>query len=516
MIGKRNKFSLSHYRLTTFDPGIIVPVGLFEVLPGDTIQGVSNILLRTSSLNAPLMHPYTVKLHHWYVPFRLVWDDWDEFITGFDKDGAASTKTYPTTTWSSPGYGSLADHLGVPSDGGTARTTSALPVRAYQLIYNEWYRDQELQSAVTVDTTDGTDSTTDKTLRSVNWEKDYFTTCRTSTQKGSEVTLPLGTKAYVKGIGKRSQNYTGGAITTYESGESSGSSWGANTSMPIGYSTSDADEIWDGQEDSSNSGYPNIYADLTNATAASINDIREAFALQRYAENRARFGSRISEYIRYAFPGVHPDDLRVGRPAYLGGGKSQISFSEIVQGAGTTDGSSTGVGDLKGHGIAAMRSNRYRRFFSEHGYVMTLMSVVPKSIYANGLHRLWNRTTKEDHFQRELQHIGQQAVLKKEVYYDTAAPATDIFGYQDRYDEYRRMESSVSGQMRDSTSPYAKWHAARILSSEPSLNSTFITAAPADRVFQSTTNDNLAVMINHSIQARRMISKSGNPGMRSL
>jgi hypothetical protein len=248
-----------------------------------------------------------------------------------------------------------------------------------------------------------------------------------------------------------------------------------------------------------------IYADLTNATAASINDLREAFALQRYAEARMRYGARYSEYLRYL--GIKSSDARLQRPEYLGGGKQTLQFSEIIQAAGTTDGSATGVGDLKGHGIGALRSNRYRRFFEEHGYVITLMSVMPKTMYMNGLPRTWSRTTKEDFFQKELQHIGQQEVLNKEVYAQHSTPG-GTFGYQDRYDEYRRSESTIAGDFRDTLD---HWHMARVFTSDPTLNSTFITANPTDRIFQSTSTDSLWIMANHSIQARRMVSKLGTP-----
>ena len=249
-----------------------------------------------------------------------------------------------------------------------------------------------------------------------------------------------------------------------------------------------------------NPGVPNIYADLSAVSGISVNALREALALQRYEEARARYGSRYIEYLR--FLGVKSSDARLQLPEYLGGGRQVIQFSEIMQ---TAEGTNP-VGTLRGHGLAAMRSNRYRRFFEEHGYVMTLMSARPKTVYANGLFRHWNRRTKEDFWQKELEHIGQQEVLNKEVYAAHASP-NGVFGYQDRYDEYRRSESLISGEFRTTLD---FWHMARIFGSQPALNGTFVSCAPTERIFAVPSVDNLWIMAKHSIQARRLISAKGN------
>lgn len=232
----------------------------------------------------------------------------------------------------------------------------------------------------------------------------------------------------------------------------------------------------------------------------SINDLREALAIQRFEEARARYGSRYVEYLRYL--GVRSSDARLNRPEYLGGGKQTIQFSEVLQ---TAEGTSP-VGTLRGHGISAMRSRRFRRFFEEHGYVIGLMSVKPRTMYMQGLARTWNRRVKEDFFQRELQHIGQQEVLNKEVYAAHATP-DGVFGYQDRYDEYRRMESSVAGEFKANTLNF--WHFAREFSSDPALNATFVKSVPTERTFASAATDVLYVMAMHSLQARRQVSRSG-------
>lgn len=492
---KRHKHSLSNYKLLSCDMGELVPIGLTEVLPGDSLQQATSLLLRVSPLLAPVMHPVHVRVHHWYVPHRIVWDDFEEFITG-GPDGNNSS-TFPTITLSGTDndVGTLADYLGVPTDPASVEV-SALPFRAYNLIFNEWYRDEDLVTEKAISKASGADTTTDIDLMNVAWEKDYFTSSRPWTQKGPEVTLPLAGAAPVTGIGKRTQNWGTGPQAAFETDGSGSTNYAGFSKV----SDASADEEFYVEEDPNNSGYPGIYADLSNVSAANINDVRLAFALQRYEEARARYGSRYTEYLRYL--GVRSSDARLQRPEYLGGGKQTIQFSEVLQTAEGTD----PVGELRGHGISALRSRRYRRFFEEHGYVITTLSVRPKTIYVQGLHRTFNRRTKEDFWQQELQHIGQQAIENREIYADAATP-TGTFGYQDRYDEYRRTPSSVSGEFRDSTLDY--WHMARIFASEPALNSDFVTANPTKRINAVQSQDVLWIMANHSIQARRLVTAKG-------
>lgn len=489
---KRSKHSLSHYHLFSGEMGNLIPAGLMEVLPGDTIQHATSALIRVTPLLAPVMHPVDVRMHHWFVPFRLVWDDWEDFITG-GPDGLDAS-SFPTVDLDTTGQavGSLADYLGVPAGGTTTQTVSALPFRAYQLVFNEWYRDQDLMTERVIDTTSGADTTTDLTIAPIAWEKDYFTSARPWTQKGAEVSLPLTGSAPITGLGIDSAGTLQGVSDTVKETEGTGT---------ISYSDS-----WQGgnlraEEDPDNAGYPNIYANLDAVTAATVNDLRLALALQRYEEARARYGSRYTEYLRYL--GVKSSDARLQRPEYLGGGRQNIQFSEVLQ---TAEGTTTNVGELRGHGIGAMRSNRYRRFFEEHGLVLSFLSVRPKTVYMQGLNRLWNRRTKEDFWQRELQHIGQQEVLNKEIYMEHTTPE-GVFGYIDRYEEYRRQPSRVSGEFQ--TSDLNFWHMARSLGADPALNASFVQCSPTDRVFAEQTKDALWIMCNHSVQARRLVAKQG-------
>lgn len=490
---KRSKFSLSNTKLFSADMGELIPCGLLEVLPGDSIQQSTSCLVRFSPLLAPVMHSTHVGISHWFVPHRLVWEDWEKFITGGPDGNDASV--FPTKTavgaWTT---GSLPDYLGVPT--GVANLEfSALPLRGYQLIWNQWYRDQDLQTEAAVSLASGADTTTASALQNVNWEKDYFTTSRPWEQKGPSITIPLGDEAPVMGIaGANTNTYTNAA--------------GAYTDV-TGTSPPDAASDWSGVVDSSSAAFrikgnnttkaPDIFADLTGASAINVNILREAFALQRFEEARARFGSRYVEYLRYL--GVRSSDARLQRPEFLGGGRYPVQFSEVLQTAEGTD----PVGEMRGHGIGVARSNRYRRFFEEHGYIFTMMHVKPKTIYMDGLSRHWNRRTKEDFWQRELQHIGQQEVLNKEVRAAHATP-DGVFGFQDRYDEYRRQESSVAAEFRDTLD---FWHFARKFSSDPALNATFVKCVPTEDPFAVPSADVLYVMARHAIQARRLVAAKG-------
>lgn len=493
---KRNKHSLSHYKLCTFDMGELIPVGHWEALPGDTAQQSTSALVRVSPLVSPVMHPVSVRIHHWFVPYRLLWSGWEDFITGGPDGLGGSAGAYPTISLAAPAVGSLADYLGVPPGAGT-HVVSAFPFRAFALIFNEFYRDEDLVQKLGFSNASGPDSTTNTSIPKIAWEKDYFTASRPWTQKGPTVTLPLGQTAPVVSTGG---NITWGGATLF-------GNTGANpTNPPVAFNTppSPTNPLNWGAAGATTTG---LQANLAGATAANVNDIRRAFALQRYQEARAMYGSRFTEYLRYL--GIRSSDARLQRPEYCGGGKQVISFSEVLRTGSESDPAAPEVGpigELKGHGIAAMRSRRFRRFFEEHGIVMSLMSVRPRTMYLNGLHRSWNRRTKEDYWQRELEQIGQQEVYQKEIYADGTAADNTIFGYNDRYSDYRHLPSQVSGDFRTTLD---FWHLGRIFSAAPVLNASFINCDPSKRIHAIQTEDVLWNMISHSIQVRRLVRKAG-------
>lgn len=488
---KRYKHSLSHYRLLTGDMGQLLPVGAVEVLPGDTFQHSAQMLIRATPLSAPVMHPVVARLHHWYVPYRTLDSalsfDWAEFITG-GADGD-DTSTVPKTT-QTVAANSPADYLGVPP--GTNRTYNKLMIAAYFRIWNTRYRDQDID-AVKSESDSGSDAAD---IQRVAWEKDYFTRSRPWAQKGTAVTIPLGTTADVISDGTGIPTFLGGGSGSPQALDNDASD---NVSL-TGGATGDLE--WSN---------PNLVADLSTATGLSPNDLREYFALQRFQEARARYGSRFTEYLRYL--GVHSSDRRLQEPEYLGGGRSLLQFSEVVQTAPETDQTSPteyGTGDLYGHGIAAVGGRPYRRFFEEHGVVMSLLSVRPKAMYVNGLPKVWSKQDKEDYFQTELAHIGQQEILNQEVYVDDSGP-TDVFGYGDRYREYREQPSQVAGEFR-TTLNY--WHLGRIFSGDVALNSSFLACNPSKRIFNEQSAHSLWIMVNHKIKARRIVPRAADGRLR--
>ncbi len=481
---KRHKHSLSNYQLTTCDMGQLVPVGLLEVLPGDTFQHRTSAMLRVSPLVAPTMHPVQVRIHHWFVPNRLMWDGWEDFITGESVDPPLTHTALDTN---------LYDRLGVPKLA-AGLAVNAFPIRAYNTIWNEWYRDQDLESKALLSNGE---------LLHCAWEKDYYTSARPWPQKGDAITLPLGTKAPVTGIGLGDTKTFGPAGGDTFRAEAGG--FDKAYDQEASFDGTNENQIF-AEEDPDKPGYPNIYADLSRAEALNVNDLRKAFALQRYQEARARYGSRYTEYLRYL--GVRSSDARLQRPEYLGGGRCNISFSEVLQtGPDTAGVPETHVGDLLGHGIATCRTRKYRRFFEEHGLVLTLMSVRPKTMYVNGLARKWLRTTKEDYWQKELETIGQQPVLNAEVFAGLGDDPFETFGWADRYRDYRHERSEVHGDFQDT---FDYWHMGRKFAQLPVLNADFIKCVPTKRIHAVQTDDVLWCMIRHSVQARRMVAKTGN------
>lgn len=472
----RNKFSLSHYKLGTCDMGELIPIACVDALPGDTIQQNTNLFIRASPLLAPVMHPVHVNIYHFFVPYRIIWDDFEDFITGGPDGMNASVLPTATLTNTNAGVGSLSDYLGIVGTA-LAASYSILPHRAYAMIWNEIFRNQDLQAELPLVKTSGPDITTSLALQFANWDNDYFTSAKPWEQKGPAVNVPVnttGTNVNVRTSGLPNTDYNWGHTSANPALMSITNTPGAVGSVRFGTNT---------------------------GLQVSLMQLREAFAMLRFEEARARYGSRYVEYLRYL--GVRSSDARLQRPEYLGGGRQTIQFSEVLQTAEGTD----PVGDLKGHGIGAMRSNRFRRYIEEHGLIMTLMCVKPKPIYVQGTPRMFRKKTRDEFWQKELEHIGQQEIQVGEVYSPSLAPGA-TFGYQNRYEEYRREPSRVSGEFRTTNLDY--WHFARIFASEPALNAAFVSCQPTDRPFAVPSLDTLQFEAHHSIQARRLVSSGSS------
>lgn len=509
---KRSKHNLSNYKILSCDAGYAVPVGLTEVLPGDIIQHKIRGVVRSAPLIAPVMHQNDVRFHCFFVPNRIVWDDFEDFITGGqDGENASVPPTIEMTfTAGTPDTGNnqvgfLPDFLGVPPEV-NGRFVSALPFRAYNRVLNDYFLDQDLSPPRVISKASGVDTTTDVDLARVCWEKDYFTLARPTESKGPTLVLPIGTSAPVIGTGK-SMVLTDG---TNEAGFTQNASDlrvnQGNVGVNVGTATSGsvlANSVAFGlSENPANSG---VIADLSAATGVDLVTLRQYFAQLRFQEARSRYGSKYVDYLAYY--GVRSSDARLQRAEYLGGGRSTVQYSEVLQTNNPADADQVdAVGAMSGHGIAGAKAYRWRKFFEEHGFVICIMSIRPRTMYVDGIPRYWSRTTKEDYYQRELEAIGQQEVLFKELQFGHATP-DGVFGYSDRYEEYRRIENTIAGEMRN-TLDY--WHMARSFSGDLGpVNDAFVRCFPTDRVFagSETLIDQYYVMVHHSIQARRNVSR---------
>lgn len=482
----RGMHTLTHEHKLSCNMGQLVPLATVEILPGDTFNMGTSLLARVAPLVSPVMHDVEIRVHNWFVPNRIVDPTWDTFITGED-DTARDTISIP----SDPDEYALLDHMGIPQQ--TSEDILCHPVRGYNKIWNEFYRDQDLSAERTEDQLG---------LANICWEKDYFTTARATPQQGTAVGIDFsGGQANVKGLASGtgtdgSGTETGGASVSYTNAMVSPnfSAIGSATDTKLKVNMAGATE-------------PDIYADLSSVTGAiDINDLRTALALQSFAEVRSRFGERYADYLRYL--GVNPGDSRLQRPEYLGGGQQRINFSEVLA---TAEGTSTDVGDLFGHGIAGLRARRWRRRFQEHGWLHCLLSVRPKTLYTTGIPRKFQRLTNMDWWQPELEVLPWQDMLKKEIYAASAAP-NDVFGYVPRYDEYRHEFSYVSGSFRPGQTEET-FHMSREFASEPSLNESFVTCTPTDRIYSDNTMPELLINSQHMIRAARLVRSNARFGV---
>jgi hypothetical protein len=511
----RSRFDRSFAHKTSFDAGWLVPFYWDEVLPGDTFNLETTGFARLSTPFFPIMDNMYMDTHFFFVPYRLIWENFRKFCgeqvdPGDSIDyqipilsGATASDADPNLATNAGRYAALLNYLGVP-DGiaGTDVDISALPRRAYAFIYNEWFRDQNLIDSLDTPIDDGPDAHgTDYSLGKLmrrGKRHDYFTSCLPWPQKGDAVTLPLGTVAKV------------GADTPLLSEDLGYTNFSNSNDYRMATSGSVLVPAASGPPDAT------LYADLSNATAATINDLREAFQVQKLLERDARAGTRYSELVRNHF-GVEFYDISY-RPEYLGGGTTPIIVNPLAQTAqnattGTTDG--TGVGDLGGFGTVGFSGHGFTKSFVEHGLVMGLVSVRADLTYQQGLNRFFSKSTRYDLYWPSLAHLGEQEVLNKEIYCDGSANDDLVFGYQERYAEYRYKPSMITGVFQSAAAASLDaWHLSQEFGSLPTLGQTFIEEdPPLDRVVQVSSEPHFIFDSYTRLLCARPLPVFGVPGM---
>lgn len=464
----RSTFSRDHGYKTTFDAGYLIPIYVDEALPGDTINLQMSAFARLSTPLHPFMDNMFVDTFFFAVPIRLIWNNWQKFNGEQENPGDSTDYLVPEmVSPASTGYAnsSLSDYFGIPT-GVPGLAHSALWHRAYNLIWNEWFRDQNLQDSVVVDKDDGPDDPGDYVLLKRGKRHDYFTSALPWPQKGPAVDLPLGTRAPIA-----TDAAIGSDIGVYSSVV------GADRQL---YVPSAAVSLRTNAPTPGNA----LYADLSDATAATINQLREAFQIQRLYERDARGGTRYTEILKAHF-GVTSPDARLQRPEYLGGGSSPVNVNPIAQ-TSSTDGTSP-QGNLAAIGTVGAHGHGFIKSFTEHCVLIGMVAARADLTYQQGLERMFSRRTRWDFYWPALAHLGEQAILNKEIYAQGSADPdadADTFGYQERYAEYRYKNSRITGQFRSNfAQSLDTWHLSQEFGGLPVLNDTFIEEnPPVDRV----------------------------------
>ena len=477
----RSSFDTQYAHKTTFDGGYLVPIYCDEVLPGDMHNVKATMFARLATPLFPVMDNLHLDTFFFFVPNRLVWTNWVKFMGEQANPSDSISYVVPQITSPAGGYavGSLFDHFGLPTagqiTGSNTVSHNALPLRAYNLIYNEWFRDENLQNSLVVNTGDSGDDVTDYTMVRRGKRKDYFTGALPWPQKGDSVTLPLGTTAPILSDGtdiqvrfKQSSSTDRNINSFYYSPTSSNLINATGASMPSSLNN----EMRFG----TNTG---LYADLSDATAATINQLRQSFQIQKLLERDARGGTRYTELLRAHF-GVTPQDYRLQRPEYIGGGSTYVNVNPVAQTSATSiSGGATPLGNLAAMGTALAQGHGFTYHAQEHGYIIGLVNVRADLTYQQGLPKMWSRETRYDFYFPVFAHLGEQAVLNKEIYV-TGGPTDDgVFGYQERWAEYRYKPSQITGLFKStSVGTIDPWHYAQKFTSLPTLNATFIQETP--------------------------------------
>ena len=482
---QKSGIDLSHDRKLSCNMGELVPILVEEIVPGDYFKVSTEVMIRFSPMIAPVMHRVNAFIHYFFVPNRIIWDEWEDFITG-GQDGT-SEPTIPTITMTSfnKSIGQVADYFGIGY--GTSATTyqpgvNALPFRAYQEIYNEYFRDETLQDPI-----DWTIEGSAATLRKRCWEKDYFTSALPWTQRGAEVQVPF---SFTPRLNEPDDVYK------------------VSVDPPVKVSNAgDVIHASTGILQAQDPGSVPATIDNTSSLGMTINDLRQTSRLQEWLEKNARGGYRYIEQLLHHF-GVRSSDARLQRPEYLGGGRQPVVISEVLNTSATA---TEEQGTMAGHALAVGQANSARRRFEEHGWLIGIMSVLPRTGYQQGIPKKFLRSDKLDYYFPEFAHLGEQAVSRIELYFDGTTDEDEnmaVFGYQQRYAEYKYACSHVCGEFR-TTLDY--WHMGRIFSSAPVLNNSFVQSDPTTRIFAVESGDQLWCQVYNSVKANRPMPYFSRP-----
>ena len=498
---RSNVFDLSHDVKMSGNMGNLMPICCVDCVPGDSFSISCEALFRLAPMVAPMMHLVNATMHYFFVPKRILWKNFKNYIT--NTEVAGSVPAFPYLDLGNITYSTykLMDYMGLPDPGVRTWQVSAMPFAAYQMIYNEYYRDQNLittgiwdSDAGLVDGDNNASNADLLTMRRRAWEHDYFTACLPFAQKGDAVEIPIS--------GQVSLDPTNFSSAFWKSAATHGVP-GAGT-IKAGAIVSDV-QLDTGVGTPAVVYDPNGTLEVANADT-TINDLRKAYALQRFLEKLARGGSRYTEFNRVQF-GVVSSDARLQRPEYITGIKSPIVISEVLNTTGTVD---APQGNMAGHG-AGVTSGQYGHFFcEEHGYIIGIVSIMPKTAYQQGIPKHFLKVNNSyENFLVDFAHIGEQEVYNEEVYAPTAAPG-GVFGYMPRYGEYKFEQNRVAGDFKTTLD---FWHMGRIFTTDPALNKTFIECDPTHRVFAVTNpnEDKVWMHIYNKITARRLMPKFGTP-----
>lgn len=512
----RSRFNRSHGYKTTFDSGYLVPFYVDEALPGDTFNCNCSILARLATPIVPIMDNLFLETFFFAVPIRLIWEHWEQFNGQQDFPGASTDYLIPQQTSPSVGgwpVGSLEDYFGLPT-GVSGLSVSELWTRAYYLIWNDWFRDENLQNPVNLSTgaeIDNASSLSDvgkgdagsnvahKLMRRGK-RHDYFTSCLPWPQKGPGVELPLSGNAPIISAPHIVQGnllYVGSGNPSYNPDEFS---FVLNTSGYTSFAGATA------------SGESSLYADLSKVSSATINSLRQAFQIQKLYERDARGGTRYTEILRSHFGVVSPD-ARLQRPEYLGGRSARIVVSPVAQTAASD--STTPQGNLAAYGLVADNNHGFTKSFVEHCIVIGLVNVRADLTYQQGIPRMFSRKTRFDYYWPALAHLGEQAVLNKEIYAQGTDQDDDVFGYQERWAEYRYFPSQITGKMRSTYDQSLDiWHLSQKFDSLPMLNSEFIQDnPPINRIIAVPTEPQFVMDSYINLQCARPMPVYSVPGL---